>query len=109
MKNGVFDPSSVHHTILKPISSDRKLINLSISLFKSQFLFEIKSFKIKLLIVGLVSIFTGFYNFFLLERTGLYSLGINSIFQAIARCTTYFISDTSSLGIGSRMLHSILF
>lgn len=111
MKNGVFDPFSVHHTVLRQSIQDRKLINLSISFFKSQFLFEIKSFKVKLLIVGLVSIFSGFCNFFLLERTGLYSLGINSIFQAIARCTTYFISSSSdvSIGIGSRVLHSILF
>ncbi|WP_245633496.1 DUF2179 domain-containing protein [Candidatus Mycoplasma haematobovis] len=70
----------------KEIKSSR----LSIGILKLQFLFDIEKFSQKIWIITAVSIFVGIYNFFLLERTGLYSLGINSVFQAIARCITFF-------------------
>lgn len=67
-----------------------KSSRLSIGILKLQFLFDIEKFSQKISIITAVSIFVGIYNFFLLERTGLYSLGINSVFQAIARCITFF-------------------
>nr|WP_014271947.1 YitT family protein [Mycoplasma haemocanis] len=68
---------------------------LSIGATRLQFLFDIERFSCKLGIVILVAIFSGICNFFLLERTGLYSLGINSFFQATARCVSYFLKKNN--------------
>lgn len=87
---------------------NRTTQNLSLGAVKLHFLLDIQKFSTKILIVVLVSIFIGFYNFFILERTGLYSLGISSVFQSIARCVSYFLKK-SSYHASAKAVHTILF
>lgn len=81
---------------------------LSLGAVKLHFLLDIQKFSTKILIVSLVSIFIGFYNFFILERTGLYSLGISSVFQSIARCVSYFLKKGNYVA-SAKAVHTILF
>ncbi|WP_216082820.1 YitT family protein [Candidatus Mycoplasma haematohominis] len=101
-------PEKVHHTILDPYVKQRKTSLLSVGSVRLQFLFDIKKFSTKVIIIVLVSIFMGTYNFFILERTGLYSLGIGSIFQSIARCVSYFMKNNGNEA-AAKATHTFLF
>ncbi|CBY92027.1 conserved hypothetical protein [Mycoplasma haemofelis str. Langford 1] len=88
-------PNTFRDSFLNLNPKKRVTTHLSIGATRLQFLFDIERFSCKLGIIVLVAIFSGICNFFLLERTGLYSLGINSFFQATARCVSYFLKKNS--------------
>lgn len=97
-----------HQTISSVNEDQRKTSLLSIGGVKLQFLFDIRKFSTKILIIVLVSMFMGTYNFFILEKTGLYSLGVGSIFQSVARCVKYFMRERGDKATATAT-HTILF
>lgn len=78
----------------KELNNKRRRI--SVGNLGFQRFFDIKNYWSKFSIIFFVAIAMGLINFLLIERSGIYSPGINSCFQAVARLVYVFSKSSSA-------------
>lgn len=70
---------------IKASSNNIEVVNFKSKLVKFSAILTNRSFRFKLLIIFLTAMVTGFLTLLLVKNSGLYSLGINGVFQGIAK------------------------